>query len=544
MRRPGPLMQMTIALVTLTISIVMLADLFLHVTPDRERQRRELRSEVSESLAVQVAALLQANEAQLLEQTLREVVRRVEDIRSVGVRRADGSLAGEAGGHGQHWKLREDDRSVAEQVTVPLHTGSQRWGAVEIAFRADERGWLARWLESPMLRLVVFLSLAGSLAFALYMRRALQHLDPASAIPDRVQRAFDVMAEGVVVLDARARVMLTNKAFRALQPEGEAVRIGQGLSSLRWLADGLPGDAAAHPWMRAMAQRQNTAGDSLRVTLEAAPAEAEGPADGEGATEPSGYRQLVVNCAPITDNGARVRGCLVTFDDVTALHKANAALHKAMDEIWASREEIHRKNEELQRLATRDPLTGALNRRAFMEAVGPLFAPASRGESSIGFLLLDIDHFKAVNDAHGHAVGDRVIQEVARKMQQCARGADLVCRYGGEEFCMVVAGIDRRGLGAFAERLRRRVEAECGQAVREIEDLRITVSIGTEIYTGGKGSVESLIDHADQALYRAKRNGRNRVASFIPAKEELARKPGEGAEDAAAPEQPTTESAG
>ena len=265
-----------------------------------------------------------------------------------------------------------------------------------------------------------------------------------------------------------------------------------------------------------MAERQNTSGDPLRVTLDRGAS-----ATDERSAEATGYRQLVVNCAPITDNGARVRGCLVTFDDVTALHKANTALQQAMDEIWKSREEIHRKNKELEHLATRDPLTGVFNRRAFMQVVQPLFAAASRGESSIGFLLLDIDHFKAVNDSHGHAIGDRVIQEVARKMQQSARGNDLVCRYGGEEFCMVVAGIDRRGLAAFAERLRRRVEAEAGPSVREVEGLRVTVSIGIEVFAGGTGSVESLIDHADQALYRAKRGGRNRVVSFTPGSVEL-----------------------
>ncbi len=516
MRRPGPLVQMTMALVTMTVSIVLLADLFLGILPDRAAQLRESRGKVSESLAVQAAVLLQSNETTVLENTLREVVRRIEDVRSVGVRRAEGSLVAEAGGHAAHWKPLTDGRSVSDEVVVPLHSEGVQWGAVEIAFRPDDRSLFRQWLDAPMVRLLLFLTLAGSIAFAMYMRRALQHLDPASAIPDRVQRAFDVMAEGVAVLDARARVMLTNKAFRALQPEDEPVRIGQTLSSVRWLVDGVPGDVAAHPWMRAMAERQNTSGDSLQVTLDRGAS-----ATGERSAEATAYRQLVVNCAPIIDNGARVRGCLVTFDDVTALHKANTALHQAMDEIWKSREEIHRKNEELQRLATRDPLTGALNRRAFMEAVQPIFAAASRGESSIGFLLLDIDHFKGVNDSYGHAIGDRVIQEVARKMQQSARGADLVCRYGGEEFCMVVAGIDRRGLAAFAERLRRRVEAESGPSVREIEGLRVTVSIGIEIFAGGTGSVESLIDHADQALYRAKRAGRNRVVSFIPGSAEL-----------------------
>jgi diguanylate cyclase (GGDEF)-like protein len=185
-----------------------------------------------------------------------------------------------------------------------------------------------------------------------------------------------------------------------------------------------------------------------------------------------------------------VRGCIVTFSDVSELHRANQAL---------------------QRLATRDPLTGCLNRRAFLEAFEALCAGARRERGALSCVMVDIDHFKAVNDEHGHTVGDRVIQQVAQCLLQHARESDLVCRYGGEEFCMALPGLTLAGAMALAERLRACIAAECGAAVREVAGLRVTASLGVQGFSTQCASPALMIDQADQALYRAKRGGRNRV---------------------------------
>jgi diguanylate cyclase (GGDEF)-like protein len=128
--------------------------------------------------------------------------------------------------------------------------------------------------------------------------------------------------------------------------------------------------------------------------------------------------------------------------------------------------------------------------------------------------MLDIDHFKSVNDTHGHAIGDRVIKEVANVLLDTARNIDLVCRYGGEEFCVVVPGLEPAALRQLGERIRARIEAECGPAVREVPDMKVTTSVGFEPAGAALASVQAMIDHADQALYAAKRGGRNRVVLF------------------------------
>ena len=498
MKRASPLVQMTLALVGLCGTLVLLADLFFGVLPDRGAQAIQLRKNIGEALAVQVAALLQSDDSATLQRTLDGVAARTDGVRSLAIRRTDGNLVMQAGDHARWWHTAGDDTSNPEQVTVPLHAAGARWGSFELAFKADGVHPVWRWLTQPLMVTLLFLSAAGTLAFGLYMRRALQHLDPASVIPERVQGAFDAMSEGVVVLDVRGRVMLANKAFRQLHADAATVGIGNTLSELAWLAPSLAPDLGQHPWVRAMSARAASAGDTLELVAGNAKA-----------------RQLVINCAPISDPTGNVRGCLVTFDDVSQLHHANHALHEALTALTASKEALQLQNVELEHLATRDPMTGCLNRRAFYAAFEPLLARSRIDATALSCVMVDIDHFKAVNDNHGHAVGDVVIQVVAKKLIESARATDLVCRYGGEEFCIVLPGIGRAEANAFAERLRLRIEAECGPAVREAKNLRVTASLGLDVLTREVASASVLIERADQALYQAKRSGRNRVCEFV-----------------------------
>lgn len=502
-RRPGPLAQLTLALVTMTISIVVLADVLLGFSRSDDQHLRTTRLQVSEALALQTAVLLEADDARTLERSLRETLVRIEGLRSIGLRRADGSLLVAAGPHQHAWQPTGESRSSVEQVRVALSADGLPWGAMEFTYHAQGGSWWARLTSSPLIRLLLFIALVGSLAYGLYLRRALQHLDPSSVIPERVQRAFDAMAEGVVVLDARGRVMLANRAFRAQGGPGSELGIGQPLSALDWLAVSLPADAASHPWARAMSTRQNTFNEALVVPAWTA---ADSPV--QGGAPP---RELMVNCAPILDSRGAVRGCMVTINDLSELHRAHAALQRAMDELQAHREELRKSNEQLHRLATRDALTGCLNRRAFMEEAASKISAARGAGTPLGCLMLDIDHFKSVNDTHGHGIGDRVITEVARVLLDEADPPALVGRYGGEEFSIVVPGGDGRAAAALGERIRSTVEAAVGGRITEVNGMRVTISVGAAQLDGSDDTLAALLERADQGLYRAKRAGRNRV---------------------------------
>jgi diguanylate cyclase (GGDEF)-like protein len=493
MKRPSPLVQMTMALVALASTLVILGALFFDTMPDRGARDRDVRKAVGEALAVQMAEMLRRDEPQQIEKAMAAIVSRTAGLRSMGVRRADGTLVLHAGPHEQQWRIGNDELSRPEQVSVPLSAQGQRWGRVELAFAQDDTHPVLAFLREPLVQMLLFIGIAGWLVFGLYMRRALQHLDPASVVPERVQGAFDAMAEGVVVLDSHGRVMLSNRAFRALHPTLSEAATGRQLSALPWLSECLPQDASLHPWTRAMAERSPNAGTALE------------PGQGDDR------RQLVLNAAPISDISGAVRGCMVTVNDMSALHRANEALRQAMGELAASKDQVEQKNLELERLATRDPLTGALNRRAFHETFDRMVADAATQGGGLACMMVDIDHFKSINDSHGHGIGDRVIQEVARKLQASLRGSDLLCRWGGEEFCIVVAGPDMAVAAEMAERMRQRIEREVGAAVREVSALRVTVSIGVEMLSRQLDNAPALIEHADRALYRAKRAGRNRV---------------------------------
>lgn len=173
--------------------------------------------------------------------------------------------------------------------------------------------------------------------------------------------------------------------------------------------------------------------------------------------------------------------------------------------------------EELERRATHDPLTGLLNRAAVLEALDRELARASREGVSIGVGIADIDHFKRINDAFGHQVGDQVLADTARRLKSAIRAYDTLGRYGGEEFLVVLPAISDRDLFLVAERMRHAVSDVPVQAATC--EVPVTVSIGLALGSLGTSlNPHPLIQAADEALYGAKRAGRNQVYLAPPAR--------------------------
>lgn len=170
----------------------------------------------------------------------------------------------------------------------------------------------------------------------------------------------------------------------------------------------------------------------------------------------------------------------------------------------------------LEQLATRDGLTGLYNHRTFYVLLGDELARAQRFNRPVSLLMLDIDHFKRVNDTYGHQAGDAVLRGLSELLGRQARAVDRVCRYGGEEIAVILPEIDLEIAAKVAERLRAAVEAQPFD-INTGEPLRITVSIGVASFPAHADNTQALMAAADVALYAAKQNGRNWINCYEPA---------------------------
>ncbi|MCK9918657.1 PleD family two-component system response regulator [Microbacteriaceae bacterium K1510] len=164
-------------------------------------------------------------------------------------------------------------------------------------------------------------------------------------------------------------------------------------------------------------------------------------------------------------------------------------------------------------MAITDALTGLFNRRYMETHLGSLTEQAASRGKPLSVLVLDIDFFKSVNDTHGHDAGDDVLREFALRIRKSIRNIDLACRYGGEEFVVVMPETDMAVAGMVAERLRRKVASEPFAIQQGAAQLTVTLSIGIAAFGGAGDDVAAMLKRADQALYRAKRDGRNRVVA-------------------------------
>ena len=487
MRRFSTTTRITITLVSLLISACLLAQA-TGILPDENASILKQRGTLCEAVAVQCSF---SPDVETARATAAAMIARHPDVISAGLRARDGTLLFDLNHHGQSWQPPPSGRSTPTQMQIPILREGQPWGTLELAFAPLGGSGVTALARTPIVRTITFLALVCFIGYGWYLRRTLQHLDPSSVIPDRIRVVLDALAEGVLVMDGQERIVLANRAFcRSTGQPADRLQ-GRRASTIQWLSPQTEKPVEQLPWNGTLKEGAVQTGAALCCR-------------GEGEQ----LRNYTVNCAPILGADGTRRGALATFDDVTSLEEKNTQLQTLVTMLQESRDEVDRQNRELQLLATQDPLTGCLNRRAFLKEFETHWSAAKRYATPLSCVMLDIDHFKSINDRFGHAVGDQVLQTVARILKSAARDCDVICRYGGEEFCVLLPQTDV-GLAALAaERFRRQIE------MYEWPITRVTASFGASGMELGADATPQLLDQADKALYAAKRGGRNHVVSW------------------------------
>ncbi len=489
----GPQLRIACGLVALLVSTILIAD-FLGFMPRPEEHLRESRKLLGESLAVQLSSAAANGHNDILTQTVKEIVRRNDEVAYAGLWLASGVQLTSFGDEAVVGASLFDFSSF-ESLVIPIFEEKARWGEVRLQF-TPSKDWGMRYLGFPAatLQFLLFVSVASLLTFFLFMKKVLSELNPTKAVPQRVNAAFDVLAEGVVIIDEAQRIVLANRSFaQRLGSEPEAL-VGKGIDSFQW---DLKGDEVEMlPWQASLAHGEHVMGMPLKLRSE-----------GEDTA-------FTANAAPIEDGQGQHKGVLITLDDVTPLEAKNTELASMLDRLSKTQSVIQQKNSKRQVLATRDPLTGCLNRRSFMERYEKHFSAAAAGEVELVVLMVDIDHFKRINDEHGHGVGDEAIVLVAQLLQQLFNKGAVVARYGGEEFVISLPGVDL----VQGEKIAKRVCGVVGEKVpsHAIAIDSMTISIGVSAYEPELADSLELLDRADRGLYKAKQSGRNRACVFDP----------------------------
>lgn len=493
----SPAVRVSFGLVMFTLSVILVADLFGFV-PNKESIMLDARKKVSEVLAVQLSVAVSRSQFDIVKTSLELFVERNNDVVAASMSTVDGAVLHKFGEFINFHEIDNDAdnmESTNEVVIVPVFSGQDKWGSVNVEFESLYSSSLISYLSNSVLGILLFVAIGCFAGYLFILRKALKVLDPKSVVPDRVRSAFNALSEGVLIVDKKEQIIMANDAFAETIDKHPDDLLGVKASSFKWKHANkeLRESSKKMPWENAIKEGVNKIGVALDLS-----------------TDGTGLRSLSTNCAPIQDDNGNTRGALITFDDITDVQDTNVLLENAVTNLTKNDAEIRRKNVELEVLATRDPLTGCYNRRAFFDMFEKLLEVANKNGTMFSCIMVDIDHFKLVNDNFGHTVGDEAIRLVSDILNNYNGNKDAVVgRYGGEEFCLLLPGSDTDEASRIAEKLRLTIQNNSKDFC--INGFYMTISLGVTCKTTIPVDSKQLIEQADTALYIAKESGRNKV---------------------------------
>ncbi|MGB6041743.1 MAG: response regulator [Pirellulales bacterium] len=307
--------RLSLGLSGLLVSLLLLA-ILLGLVPDRKSAVRKGRAALAEAIAIRNSKFLSRADAQQFAATIELIVERNPELLSAAMRRDDGTAMFVVGEHDIHWRPMTGEYSTDTQVEVPIFSGEQKWGQLELRFiDISDASWFSI-LQLPVAPLIVFMGAGSLLVFYFYLGKMLQHLDPSRAIPTRVRSALDTMAEGLLVIDLKGRIVLANESFAEIIDKPADKLMGHKMMNLAWQADDgsdlAPADA---PWVRSLVEGELQR--NIVVHLH---------------DEQDQRRTFMCNCSPVLGAGGKHGGVLVSLDDVTQLEEKKVELTKAKAE--------------------------------------------------------------------------------------------------------------------------------------------------------------------------------------------------------------------
>lgn len=500
--------RLAFALVCVGASLILAAQWFGFV-PDAEKLQMRARRDLCETIAITSSNQIRRKQWVDLQRSLQAIVDHHPGMLSIGVRSNLGTLRVDSGHHASIWPetfapdqldLSNPEQADAkignapgvETAFVPIQLNRRPWGRIEYCFHQPITTTLGRTLAQPLMQLMSFFLVSGLISYTFFVARMLGVFSSTQVVPDRVRQALDTLAEGLLVLDEKGKIVLANQAFAAIVDLPADQLENQLADDLDWVQEDLDIHGAS-PWSLAIHNSILQSECMIRFRL-------------KNGSE----RIFSVNAAPLGKDGAG-RGALATFRDVTHVEEHRIELERMLKLLEDSRDEINRKNKELEILATRDSLTGCLNRRAFFEEFATIWDDAKTNSNFLSCIMIDIDHFKSVNDTYGHHTGDEVLRAVSSVVRELFTDFGLVCRYGGEEFCVLLPGHHAEQAVMQSEKIR----AAIGKVrLDNPAELRLTASLGVSELRFNASEPQDLINQADACLYVAKRNGRNQTVLF------------------------------
>lgn len=299
------------------------------------------------------------------------------------------------------------------------------------------------------------------------------------------------LSDGFLLLDHHRKIRFVNPAAASMLASKADDLLTRSISSLAWkrVKDTVdPWRLPQHEWV----DREDKQ-DHLMLL-----------ADQQGS-----QRLLSIAISPLSD-----QWLLVRLHDVTGLETYRIEMEALLARARNSRTEMEIANQKLQSLIQEDALTGCRNRRALTDQVNAIWQQHYQTEKVLGCLMIDIDHFKRLNDDHGHATGDEALRQVGKTLMQSLAGVGKVYRYGGEEFCVLLPGHDLQETRWIAERIRMELlQIQIANPTSE-EPLSLTASLGVSDSRQGATMPLDMIRQADKCLYMAKRKGRNCVIAW------------------------------